>query len=31
MAEPAVEAMFRFLSEKYPCPAAAPVKKEGSK
>lgn len=31
MAEPAVEAMFRFLSEKYPCPAATPVKKEGSK
>ena len=31
MAEPAVEAMFRFLSEKYPCPAAAPVGKGGSK
>lgn len=31
MAEPAVEALFRFLSEKYPCPAAAPVKKGDSK
>jgi len=31
MAEPAVEALFRFLTDKYPCPAAAPVKKGGSK
>ena len=31
MAEPGVEALFRFLVEKYPCPAAAPVKKGGAK
>jgi len=31
MTEPAVEALFRFLTEKYPCPAAAPAKKGGSK
>ena len=31
MAEPAVEAMFRFLIEKYPCPETAPAKKGGSK
>jgi hypothetical protein len=32
MAEPGVEALFRFLIEKYPCPeAAAPAKKGGSK
>jgi len=31
MSEPAVDALFRFLIEKYPCPAAAPVKKGGSK
>jgi hypothetical protein len=31
MAEPAVEALFRFLNEKYPCPEAAPTKKGASK
>jgi hypothetical protein len=31
MAEPAVEAFFRFLAEKYPCPQAAPAKKGASK
>jgi len=31
MVEPAVEALFRFLIEKYPCPTAAAVKKGGSK
>jgi hypothetical protein len=31
MAEPGVEALFRFLVEKYPCPAAAPAKKGASK
>ena len=31
MAEPGVEALFRFLTEKYPCPQAAAAKKGGSK
>lgn len=31
MSEPAVDALFRYLIEKHPCPAAAPAKKEGSK
>jgi hypothetical protein len=31
MAEPAVEAFFRFLIEKYPCPEAARAKKGASK
>ena len=31
MAEPGVEALFRFLNEKYPCPAAAAATKGGSK
>lgn len=31
MAEPGVEALFRFLVEKYPCPEAAPAKKGDSK
>lgn len=31
MAEPAVEAFFRFLAGKYPCPDAAPAKKGASK
>jgi Rap1a immunity proteins len=30
MVEPAVEALFRFMNEKYPCPAAASVTKGGS-
>lgn len=31
MSEPAVEAFFRFLNEKYPCPEAAAAKKGASK
>lgn len=31
LSEPAVDALFRFLIEKYPCPAAAPAKKGASK
>ena len=31
MSEPAVDALFRFLVEKYPCPVAAPAKKGASK
>ena len=31
MSEPAVDALFRFLIEKYPCPVAAPAKKGASK
>ncbi len=31
MTEPAVDALFRFLIEKYPCPAAAAAKKGASK
>jgi len=31
MTEPAVDALFRFLIDKYPCPAAAPAKKGASK
>ena len=31
MSEPAVDALFRFLIEKYPCAAAAPAKKGASK
>jgi Rap1a immunity proteins len=29
MNEPAVETLFRFLSEKWPCPEPAPAKKKG--
>jgi hypothetical protein len=31
LTEPAVDALFRFLVEKYPCPAAAAAKKGASK
>ena len=31
LSEPAVDALFRFLVEKYPCPVAAPAKKGASK
>lgn len=31
LSEPAVDALFRFLIEKYPCPVPAPAKKGASK
>jgi hypothetical protein len=30
MNDPAVEALFRFLAEKWPCPEPAPVEKKGT-